>query len=103
GQRGERGGDLVQGQAHVAGRPDERQSPQHVAFVAPLVSRRPRRPDESRVFVKAQRGRGEAAAGGDIAHGQMVSGPHGSSSSLDLKLTSTTTIGRMNSTSQPTA
>src|SRR4029077_20199755 len=38
-----------------------------------------------------------------FAHGQMVSAPHGGHAPLDLKLTSTTTIGLMTSTSQPTA
>ena len=72
-----RSGDLIQGQADVAGRPDERKAPQHAAFVAALVSRRPRGPDEPFAFVKAQRGRGEATASGDVAHGEMVGSLHG--------------------------
>ena len=75
-------------------RPDEGEPAQHAALERPLAAGGAGGGDQALALVVAQRRRGEAAASGDLAHGEQVARVHRRCSHpLDLKLTSTLTHG----------
>src|SRR5690606_38927799 len=86
GQLGQGVADLVEGQAHPLGDPDERDPAQHVALVAALVAGGAGRRDEPLGLVVAQGGGGHARAfahradAQGVVHGERVPATRASSS-----------------------
>lgn len=68
GQLGQRDADLGDGQAHPLAGADHGDAAQDIAVVAALVAGGAVAADQSLPFVEPQRGRGDTAALGDLAH-----------------------------------
>jgi hypothetical protein len=74
GQAGQRRGDLIQAESHVASGADQCQAAQRTALETALSAHRPGRAEQAEVVIVTDGRLREAAAASDLADSEQVSG-----------------------------